>query len=120
LAAQTAADVQITGRHLQRLTQEVGTDLARLRDEQAARRRRRPPRVPAPPPVAVVEVDGGRLGTRAAGAGPGVPQPQAKEDKVACLLSMASAPQAEDPQPRPPAAFRDAPRVARLVRQLKA
>ena len=120
LAAQTAAGVTISGRHLQRLTQGVGTDLARLRDEQAARRRQRAPRVPGPPPVAVVEVDGGRLGTRAAGAGPGVQQPQAKEDKVACLLSMASTPQAEDPQPQPPAAFRDAPRVARLVRQLKA
>lgn len=120
-AAQTAADVHISGRHLQRLTQEVGTDLARLRDAQATQRRRQlTPRVKEAPPVAVVEVDGGRLGTRAAGVGPGVQQPQPKEDKLACLLSMASTPHAEDPQPEPPAAFRDAPRVARLVRQLKA
>jgi hypothetical protein len=119
---QTVADLPISGRHVQRLTQEVGTDLARLRDEQAGQRRRRQlvPRVAAPPPVAVVEVDGGRLGTREPGVGPGVQQPQAKEDKIAFLLSMRSATHAADPQPEPPPAFRDHPRVARLVRHIKA
>jgi hypothetical protein len=121
IAMQVAADVDISGRHVQRLTQEVGDDLARQRDEQAARYRRREllPRVAEPPAVAVVEVDGGRLGTRASGAGPGVHQPQPKEDKVACLVSMSSTTHDTDPQPEPPPAFRDAPRVARLVRQLQ-
>ena len=116
-----AADVAITGRHIQRLTQEVGADLARQRDEQAARYRRRelPARVEEPPPLAVVEVDGGRLGTRQAGAGPGVHQPQAKEDKVACLVSMCSDTHETDPQPVPPPAFRDGRRVARLMQQLQ-
>jgi hypothetical protein len=122
VALEVAADVRITGRHVQRLTQEVGADLARQRDEQAAHYRRRelPPRVQEPPPVAVVEVDGGRLGTRQAAAGPGVHQPQAKEDKVACLVSLRSETHDADPQPEPPPAFRDAPRVARLVRQFQA
>jgi hypothetical protein len=108
LAARTAADVQVSGRHLQRLTQDVGADLARLRDEQADRRRRRQlaPRVKEPPPVAVVGVDGGRLGTRQPGWGPGVHQPQPKEDKIACLLSVRSAAHAADPQPEPPPAHR--------------
>jgi len=121
IALQVAADVDITGRHVQRLTQEVGDDLAWQRDEQATRYRRRelPARVEQPPPVAVVEVDGGRLGTRQTGAGPGVHQPQAKEDKIACLVSMRGDRHDEDPQPDPPPAFRDAPRVARLVRQLQ-
>ncbi len=121
-AVNTVAGVRISGRHVQRLTQEVGADLARLRDAQAAQRLRRQlePRVAEPPPVAVVEVDGGRLGTREPGVGPGVQQPQAKEDKIALLLSLRSATHAEDPQPEPPAAFRDHPRVARLVRQIKA
>jgi hypothetical protein len=114
--------VRISGRHVQRLAQEVGRDLARLRDEQAAQRRRRQlvPRVAEPPPVAVVEVDGGRLGTREPGVGPGVQQPQAKEDKVAFLLGLRSAVHPADPQPEPPPSFRDHPRVARLVRQIKA
>jgi hypothetical protein len=121
-AIRTVADVQISGRHVQRLTQEVGTDLARLRDAQAVQQRRRQlqRRVAEPPAVAVVEVDGGRLGTREPGVGPGVQQPQAKEDKIAFLLSMRSEAHPEDPQPEPPPAFRDHPRVARLVRQIKA
>ena len=115
-----AADVKLTGRQVQRLTQEVGAELAQRRDEQAERYRRRElPSQAAPPPVAVVEVDGGRLGTRQTGAGPGVHQPQAKEDKIACLVSVRSDVHAADPQPEPPATFRDARRVARLVRQFQ-
>jgi len=114
--------VHISGRHVQRLTQQVGTGLAQVRDAQAAQQRRRQlkPRVAEAPPVAVVEVDGGRLGTREPGRGPGVQQPQAKEDKVAFLLGMRSQVHPEDPHPEPPPAFRDHPRVARLVRQIKA
>lgn len=121
-ALQEAADVSISGRHVQRLTREVGEDLARQRDAQAEQHRHRQlkPRVKEVPSLAVVEVDGGRLGTRQAGAGPGVHQQQSKEDKIACLMSMTSDIHVEDPQPQPPPAFRDAPRVARLVRQLKA
>lgn len=120
IALEVAAEIAITGRQINRLTQEVGDDLARLRDTQADRYRRRelPARVTEPPPVAVVEVDGGRLGTRQRGVGPGVYQSQPKEAKIACLISMASDQHAADPQPEPPASFRDAPRVARLVRQL--
>jgi hypothetical protein len=121
IALAVAADVSISGRQVQRLTQEVGADLARQRDEQAAayRRRELPRRVSAPPPVAVVETDGGRLGTRQTGAGPGVHQVQAKEDKIACLVSMRSDTHDSDPQPQPPAAFRDCRRVARLVQQFQ-
>jgi hypothetical protein len=121
VALEVAADVAISGRHVQRLLQEVGDDLARQRDDQAARYRRRelPAQVQEPPALAVVEVDGGRLGTRQEGAGPGVHQVQPKEDKVACLLSMRSQTHAADPQPQPPPAFRDERRVARLVRQLQ-
>jgi len=121
IALGVAADVDISGRQINRLTQEVGADLARRRDEQAARYRRRelPARVAEAPPVAVVEVDGGRLGTRQPGVGLGVYAAQPKEDKLACLLSMASDRHAADPQPEPPASFRDARRVARLVRQLQ-
>jgi hypothetical protein len=121
VALQVAADVSISGRHVQRLTQEVGADLARQRDEQAAQYRRRelPSRVQEPASVVVVETDGGRLGTRQTGAGPGVHQVQAKEDKIACLVSMRSDTHDCDPQPEPPVAFRDCRRVARLVQQFQ-
>jgi hypothetical protein len=58
------------------------------------------------------------MGTRQTGAGTGVHQAQAKEDKVACLVGMRSDTHAVDPQPQPPASFRDARRVARLVQQI--
>jgi hypothetical protein len=122
VALSVAADLSISGRHVQHLTREVGAALAQQRDEQAAQYRRRQllPRVPEPPPLAVVEVDGGRLGTRQPGAGPGVHQPRAKEDKIACLVSMRSDTHDADPQPEPPPSFRDARRVARLVQQMQA
>lgn len=94
--------------------------MARARDVKTVQRRRRElePAVAQVPRVAVVEVDGGRLFTRQPGCGPGVHQAQPKEDKIACLLTMQSVPHADDPQPDPPPAFRDLPRMARLVQRL--
>jgi hypothetical protein len=98
------AGVQIGPRHLGQLAQEIGRELAQKRDDRAVAHRRRqlPARVAAPPQVVAVEVDGGRLRTRAAGGGPGVHQPQNKADQVACLVSLHSERHAQDPQPEPP------------------
>jgi hypothetical protein len=77
--------LQISPRHIQHLTELVGAELADARDEQALARRRRQlsPRVAETPAVVAVEVDGGRLRTRAPGCGQGVHQAEAKEDKIA-------------------------------------
>ena len=48
-------------------------------------------RVAATPDVVVVQVDGGRLRTRATGAGPGVHGQENKEDKVARISKMVAA-----------------------------
>ena len=119
-AAHLFAGLDISGRHVGRLAHQIGAELAQRRDEDAVKHRQRqlPPRVVTAPALAVVEVDGGRLFTRAPGCGPGVHQAQPKEDKVGCLLSMQNTPHEQDPQPEPPAAFRDARRVARLVQRL--
>jgi hypothetical protein len=84
------AGVEISARHVERLAHEIGAEMAGKRDEKTVKRRRRqlPARVSTPPDVAVVEVDGGRLRTRAADAGPGVHNAKNKEDKIACLLSL--------------------------------
>jgi hypothetical protein len=121
VALQVAANIAISGRQVQCLTHGVGADLVRQRDEQTAQYRRRelPCRVTEVAPVVVVETDGGRLGTRQHGAGPGVHQVQAKEDKIACLVSMRSQTHDVDPQPQPPPGLRDARRVARLVQQFQ-
>jgi hypothetical protein len=122
VALRLLANLNISARHVGRLTQEVGAELAHTRDQKAQHRRRRQPvwAATAAPAVAVVEVDGGRLGTRQPGCGPGVHQAQPREDKIACLVSMHSTTAATDPQPQPPPSFRNPPRVARLVRQMRA
>jgi len=116
------AGVSISPRHIQHLTLLIGNELATARDAQAVAHRRRqlaPEAAPPPTVVATVEVDGGRLRTRASGCGPGVHQPQQKEDKIACLVSLVSASHAHDPQPEPPASFQEPRRVQRLVQQMK-
>ena len=117
------AGVSISPRHIRELTLLIGGELAAARDTQAVAHRRRqlPPEgePPAPAVVAAVEVDGGRLRTRASACGPGVHQAQHKEDKIACLVSLPSAAHAQDPQPEPPPSFQEPRRVQRLVQKMK-
>jgi len=110
----------ISARHVQQLTHAVGTELAQARDEQARQRRRRElaPRVTTTPPVVAVEVDGGRLRTRATGSGPGVHEAENKEDKIACLVTLTDVASTEDPQPEPPPSFVQPRRIQRLVQQM--
>lgn len=112
--------LSISARHVQHLTQEVGADLARRRDEQLPRRWRGElsPRVATTPEVVAVEVDGGRLRTRATDQGRGVHEARTKEDKIACLVTLQSAEHACDPQPEPPLSFVQPRRVQRLVQQM--
>lgn len=121
LAVRVLTKVQISGRHVNRLTAEIGAELAQARDAQVAQHRRRQltPQVQGVPEVVAAEVDGGRLETRQTGCGPGVHQAKNKEDKIACLVTLSSQVAATDPQPEPPPAFVDPPRVARLVRQMQ-
>jgi hypothetical protein len=113
--------VPISARHIGRIAAEIGTEMARQRDDQVVRRRRRqlPARVATPPEVVAVEVDGGRLRSRAAGCGPGVHQPQYKEEKIACLVNLHTVTSQQDPQPQPPESLLQPRRVQRLVRQIK-
>jgi hypothetical protein len=112
--------VPISARHVQQLTQEVGADLARVRDEGAAKQRRRElvPRVATAPDVVAVEIDGGRLRTRGTGQGPGVHEAQNQEDKIACLVTLTRVEHAQDPQPEPPPSFVEPRRIQRLVQQM--
>jgi hypothetical protein len=112
LAAKTLrllADLSISGRHVGRLTETIGAELVATRDEQAEahRTRRLEVQVANAPRVVVVEVDGGRYQRRAEGRGCGARDPQWREDKVACLLTLSSQTHDTDPQPEPPDCFLD-------------
>lgn len=111
------ADVSISGRHVGRLTEAVGTEMVAKRDEQAEahRLRKLDVQVPNVPDVVAVEVDGGRYQRRAEGQGCGARQPQWREDKVACLVTLVSQTHQTDPQPEPPACFLDRKHVGQLT-----
>lgn len=117
------AGVAISPRHIQHLTELIGGELAAAGAAQAVAHRRRQldphGEPPAPDVVVAAEVDGGKMRTRAPGCGPGVHQAQYKEAKIACLLSLPSPTHAQDPQPEPPASFREPRRVQRLVQKMK-
>jgi hypothetical protein len=114
-------NLRISPAHLQRLCERVGTEWAAARDAdvEAFRAGQLQPTVAAAPAVAAVMLDGGRLQTRAAQAGPGVHGKAWHETKVACCLSLASQEKVVDPQPEPPSAFLEPPRVARLTQEIK-
>jgi hypothetical protein len=114
-------EIAISGRHVNRLTEEIGTELKEKRDretEDYVHHRRVEPVTPAPQLVAI-GLDGGRLLTRESGQGSGVHGEQWKEDKVACLLTLKAKTFAEDPHPEPPRCFLDAPEVDKLVREIQ-
>lgn len=115
-------DLSISGRHVNRLAEEIGLEMAAQRDratEDFVHHRRQPPEASAPEVVAI-GLDGGRALTRTSGQGTGVHGQAWKEDKVACLLAMKGATFTEDPHPEPPRCFLDAPKVDKMVREIQA
>ena len=107
----------ISGRHVGRLTELVGAELVAERDTRAEahRTRKLQPQVPNAPDVVAVEVDGGRYQRRAEGHGCGACDPQWREDKVACLVTLSSETHNTDPQPEPPECFLERKHVRRLT-----
>lgn len=115
------ASVAIGESQVRRLAHAVGQELIATRDRKVIEHRRRqlPARTAVIPAAVVVEVDGGRIRTRAAAAAPGVHEAQNKEDKVACLATLTNPTFVGDPQSEPPESFRCPRRVQRLVQQMK-
>ena len=111
------ADLSISGRHVGRLTEAIGAELVVRRDARAEAHRTRQldTQVPNAPSVVAVEVDGGRYQRRAEGQGCGARNPQWREDKVACLVTLESKTHDADPQPEPPACFLDRTHVGNLT-----
>jgi hypothetical protein len=115
------AEFSISAQHVGELTTEVGSELAAKRDSQvsalppASVRDQRPGDAPA---AVAVEVDGGRIRTRAPGQGRGVHDPHWNEDKIACLVTLKGETFATDPHAELPECFLDRQRVHRLVQEV--
>lgn len=115
------AEVSISHTQVARLTHEIGHELIEVRDRQAERHRyRQLPADPGQPPVemACLEMDGGRIMTRAADQSRGVYEQQWKEPKVGVLWRMTGETFDDDPHPELPRCFRDRERVPQLVRDI--
>jgi hypothetical protein len=139
---QRLAELPLATKAVERLTRRIGQERVAERDAETAAftalllvdKFAVPADVP-PPDLAVVMVDGGRMQIRERSAAavqtvttaseetPSEEEvPRARhwrEDKVGLLLTMRSVAQDHDPCPEIPAAFLDATRIPRLVRELK-
>lgn len=113
--------IDISESQVRRLAHKVGQELIAERDRKVIEHRRRQlaARTSVIPEAVAVEVDGGRLRTRAANSAPGVHDAQNKEDKVACLTTLRSTTFVSDPQSEPPESFQCPRRIQRLVQQMK-
>jgi len=112
------AEIEISGRHLNRLTELLGAELATRRDQQTedyVHHRRQPPSVPVPTKVAV-GVDGGRINTREPGHGKGVHEQGWREDKIGSLQVLEGPSFTSDPHPEPPKCFLDPEHVKQMVK----
>jgi len=115
--ARDGAGLNVSSKTIERVVHEVGRELQQRRDAPSRRGGALAKRPEAPPQLAVVECDGGRIRTRQPGHGPGVHLSGEgwREDKNACLIRAERRVFSEDPQPEPPACFCDPQHVAKIA-----
>jgi hypothetical protein len=117
LVMDEAVGVPVSAKTIERVVHDVGRELAERRDADPRSDNALAPRCESPPPLAVVECDGGRIRTREPGHGPGVHRTGEgwREDKNACLIRALRTVSEDDPQPEPPACFCDPQHVAKIA-----
>jgi hypothetical protein len=115
------AGAKVSGMEIMRITEQVGQELRRQgeRDVALQQCRELPSTNEQPVEIACVEVDGGRIRTRAAEQGSGVHDHAWKESKVAALWRMKGPTFDHDPHPEPPRCFLDQRHVPKMVREIK-
>jgi hypothetical protein len=115
------AAIEISPKHVERLTERLGREWAakRDRDVELFKQDKLPRQYASAPAAAAVMLDGGRLLTRADDGRPGVHSPAWREPKYACCLSLEAKRNLKDPQPEPPSKFLDAERVRKLVSDIQ-
>jgi hypothetical protein len=117
LVLREVGDATVSAKTVERVVHDVGHELAKRRDVDPKSDDALAQRPAEPPPLAVVECDGGRIRCRQPGQGPGVHLEGTgwRENKNACLIRATHQTFADDPQPEPPACFLDPQHVAQLA-----
>jgi hypothetical protein len=115
------AELPISAKHVQRITERLGRERAQRRDQQVERMKagQLQPVYRQAPKVVAIHLDAGKIRLRADDGQPGVRQPHWSDTKVGCLQTYTSIPYERDPQPDPPALFLDPPRVVRLCQEME-
>ena len=117
IVAQRVGGQKVSAKTIERVVHDVGGELAARRDAdpKTADALARLPE--SPPELAIVECDGGRIRTREPGHGPGVHLCDKgwSESKNACLIRASPTISDHDPEPEPPACFRDPKHVAKIA-----
>lgn len=117
LVLRQVGDATVSAKTVERVVHDVGRELAERRDLDPKSDDALAKRPAEPPPLAVVECDGGRIRCRQPGQGPGVHLEGTgwRENKNACLIRATHRTFDDDPQPEPPACFLDPQHVAQLT-----
>jgi hypothetical protein len=118
IVLEKVGDATVSTDTIQRVVGDVGRELTERRDADPKTADALAVRPEAPPSLAVVECDGGRVRTREPGHGRGVHLSGEKgwrETKNACLINATHEAFDEDPQPEPPACFCNAKHVAKIA-----
>jgi hypothetical protein len=131
------AEVKVTTKQVERLTEQIGNERVGERNEEVAAftalplaEKHQSPVGVVSPKVAVVMVDGGRLQIREREADARAPDEEVptgqergkhwREDKAALLLTVESEVSAQDPCPEIPSTFTDPTRILKLAREIHA
>jgi len=124
VALKVVGEITISDRQINKLTSEIGEEMAADRDARTQRYVEQPlPRQPTiaevQPNLAAVFCDGGRMQTREPDRGRGIHQPHWRETKNAAFHRMQSRSFDADPQADFPDCFRNQAYVEKLVNGLK-
>ena len=105
------AELSISEKHVERITERMGHERADERDAQVKQMKagKLSPAHAQPPRVAAIHLDAGKIQMRAEDGKPGVREPHWSDTKVACMLTYSAPAGNVDPQPKPPKAFLDPP-----------
>ena len=115
------AELEISGMHVERLTERLGAERQKKRDEEVEMMKQDKLEVKAlnKPEVCAVYVDAGKAQTRAEdGLGPGVRGEAWVDTKAACLVTYQAEEHVEDPQPEVPSKLMDRKAVREICRQM--
>ena len=120
-ALRRLAELPISDRHVERITERLGRQRGDERDARVEQMKagKLSPVHAQPPQVAAIHLDAGKIQMRAEDGKPGVREPHWSDTKVACLLTYTAPAADADPQPDPPKAFLDPPHVMRLCQEIQ-